>query len=412
MIHRCSSTVRDCATIFALSAMLSSVLVYNLTANIQEDDLQHLELFTEYGRLAIEDSGETPFQKLQFLVRDWSYPYEAQYGAEGGRNLVHRRLELSDKQHSELQDLRKNIRSCFSSIEGFLLPHPGLKVATDPGFEGRLKDIEPMFIQHLQEFVPLLLAPENIVIKKINGNVVKCKELVQFFRAYIEIFKGDEMPEPKSMLKATSEANNLASLQEAKETYVAMMESICGGDKPYLNEQVLDIEHCRIKDQSVLVFSSRRKMGGEEFSLTYREKLEREIDEAYANYKAHNESKNIFKAANTPITLAAVAMLLYILSQFFTLLGITPVSGIFNLALTATFVLLATWCYVKYTGNATDIGSNIDHLATTIWDSGIQPVFSRLAQEGSQFAAKKALERMNSQASSPQMSPAMSKKRM
>jgi len=45
-----SSTVRDCATIFALSAMLSSVLVYNLTANIQEDDLQHLELFTEYGR--------------------------------------------------------------------------------------------------------------------------------------------------------------------------------------------------------------------------------------------------------------------------------------------------------------------------------------------------------------------------
>ena len=59
------STVRDCATIFALSAMLSSVLVYNLTANIQEDDLQHLELFTEYGRLALEDSGETPFQKLQ-----------------------------------------------------------------------------------------------------------------------------------------------------------------------------------------------------------------------------------------------------------------------------------------------------------------------------------------------------------
>ena len=39
-----SSTVRDCATIFALSAMMSSVLVYNLTANIQEDDLQHLEL--------------------------------------------------------------------------------------------------------------------------------------------------------------------------------------------------------------------------------------------------------------------------------------------------------------------------------------------------------------------------------
>ena len=66
-----NSTVRDCATIFALSLMTSSVLVYNLFNNIQEDDLQHLHYFTEYGRLALEDSGQVPFQKLQFLVRDW-----------------------------------------------------------------------------------------------------------------------------------------------------------------------------------------------------------------------------------------------------------------------------------------------------------------------------------------------------
>ena len=82
------STVRDCATIFALSAMLSSVLVYNLTSNIQEDDLQHLQLFTEYGRLALEDSGETPFQKLMFLVRDWSYPYENDFGLDGGKDIL------------------------------------------------------------------------------------------------------------------------------------------------------------------------------------------------------------------------------------------------------------------------------------------------------------------------------------
>lgn len=38
------STVRDCATVFALSTMVSSVQVYNISANIQEDDLQHLQV--------------------------------------------------------------------------------------------------------------------------------------------------------------------------------------------------------------------------------------------------------------------------------------------------------------------------------------------------------------------------------
>jgi atlastin len=56
------STVKDCATIFALSTMISSIEVYNLSMMIQENDLQHLHLFTEYGRLAMEQSQYNPFQ--------------------------------------------------------------------------------------------------------------------------------------------------------------------------------------------------------------------------------------------------------------------------------------------------------------------------------------------------------------
>ena len=194
------STVRDCATVFALSTMLSSVQIYNVSQNIQEDDLQHLQLFTEYGRLALEKSGSTPFQKLEFLVRDWSYPYEADYGAAGGRKILHRRLGISDDQHGELKSLRKHIKSCFADISCFLMPHPGLKIATNPKFDGRLSEIESDFKTHLKVLIPTLLAPENLVTKKINGQVVKTKDLLEYFKSYIRIYKGDELPEPKSML--------------------------------------------------------------------------------------------------------------------------------------------------------------------------------------------------------------------
>lgn len=58
------STVKDCATVFALSTMISSLQVYNLQNNIHEDDLANLQFFAEYGKLVLDDEENTskPFQ--------------------------------------------------------------------------------------------------------------------------------------------------------------------------------------------------------------------------------------------------------------------------------------------------------------------------------------------------------------
>jgi atlastin len=189
----CKSTEHDDTVVFALSTMLSSVQIYNLTQNIEKNDLQHLDVrltslfhatctvpnyvplelnciitplqyFAGYGSLALERTGRKPFQTLQFLVRDWSSPKEADYGAEGGAQklenekkkvgklksapcrclfTVSKRVhfQISDKELTELKSMWDRIESCFTEIRCFLMPHPGLKVAiTKPDweFDGRL----------------------------------------------------------------------------------------------------------------------------------------------------------------------------------------------------------------------------------------------------------------------------------
>jgi len=381
------STVKDCATVFALSTMLSSVQVFNLSQNIQEDDLQHLQLFTEYGRLALEeDTTATPFQKLLFLVRDWSFPYEQPYGTDGGLRILDRRLTISDRQHPELQQLRRHIRACFRDISCYLMPHPGLKVATDPTFKGHLKDIEPVFKEQLNILVPSLLAKENLVVKEINGSKVTSKQLMEYFRVYVEIYQGDTLPEPKSMLHATAEANNLAAAAEAKDRYIAAMESSCGGDRPYMNSAQLYEVHYRHKDQAIDVFKSTRKMGGDEFSQAYLERLEKEIEETYENYVKHNDSKNVFKQFRTPAVLFCIMFAFYVLSVVFGTLALYPLANFCNLMIGVTLIMLALWAYVRYSGDFRELGAQIDVLTNIIWFFLLRPVYFMIGGDRSTYA--------------------------
>uniref|UniRef100_A0A663N416 Atlastin GTPase 2 n=1 Tax=Athene cunicularia TaxID=194338 RepID=A0A663N416_ATHCN len=362
------STIKDCATVFALSTMTSSVQVYNLSQNIQEDDLQHLQLFTEYGRLAMEEIYQKPFQTLMFLIRDWSYPYEHAYGLEGGKNFLEKRLQVKQNQHEELQNVRKHIHSCFSNLGCFLLPHPGLKVATNPNFDGRLNDIDEDFKNELRNLVPLLLAPENLVEKEISGSKVTCRDLVEYFKAYIKIYQGEELPHPKSMLQATAEANNLAAVAGAKDLYSKGMEQVCGGDKPYIAPSDLEQKHQDFRESAVRQFRSVKKMGGEEFCQRYQEQLEVEIDEIYANFVKHNDGKNIFYAARTPATLFAVMFAMYLTSGLTGFLGMNSIATLCNLVLGMALISFCTWAYVKYSGEFREVGTAIDQIAEAIWE--------------------------------------------
>uniref|UniRef100_A0A8C2KH86 Atlastin 3 n=1 Tax=Cyprinus carpio TaxID=7962 RepID=A0A8C2KH86_CYPCA len=343
------STVKDCATIFALSTMTSSV-----------------QLFTEYGRLAMDEIFLKPFQSLMFLVRDWSFPYEYKYGFKGGSDFLDKRLQVKPTQHEELQTVREHIHSCFTSISCFLLPHPGLKVATSPSFTGQLCDVAPEFKEQLRELIPNLLKTDELAVKEINGNKVTCRGLLEFFKAYNKIYQGEDLPHPKSMLEATAEANNLAAVASAKDQYYKNMEKVCGGDLPYVAPDSLEEKHRFFMQEALDLFSSTKKMGGRDFCYRYQEQLEGELKEMWESFSKHNESKNVFSAFRTPAVLFVLVCLLYVLSGILFFIGLETISFACDCVVGLAMIAMLTWAFIRYSGQYREVGSAIDQAAGVI----------------------------------------------
>lgn len=82
------------AKIFGLGTLISSLQIYNLNDVIQEDQLQYLQMATEYARFAVADNkakgikGIKPFQNLLFLMRDWKNADEYGYGLNDGHKYL------------------------------------------------------------------------------------------------------------------------------------------------------------------------------------------------------------------------------------------------------------------------------------------------------------------------------------
>uniref|UniRef100_A0A131YMY8 Guanylate-binding protein n=1 Tax=Rhipicephalus appendiculatus TaxID=34631 RepID=A0A131YMY8_RHIAP len=244
--------------------------------NIKEDDLQHLQFFAEYGRLAQNEKEGNAFQKLLFLVRDWNWPHEREFGSVGGSSLIASRLEIRDGQDTELQTLRQSILSCFSYIDCFLMPHPGEKVAWDRLFDGRLADIKEVFREKLLEFVPSILAPENMLVKEINGRKLSCQDLMIFFKAYVDVFKGGDLPKPTSMLLATANASNMAAMDKARKHYMSGMTNRSRRDLDKLREF-----HGELLAEALKVFEDFPKIGSDAMSSTSMDVLTKELEQCY-----------------------------------------------------------------------------------------------------------------------------------
>lgn len=191
------SSMKECTAIFAISMLLSSVQCFNVMVNIQESDLQHLHLFADYGISAMNlNSNEKPFQKFIFVVRDWPYSYENNYGYS--QAVTDHKLGETKNQSGDMRHLRTRIRSTIDVIQTFLMPFPG-PVVLEENFRGKLHGINKDFIECVQQFLPTILAPENLIIRQINGQKMRICDFKTYLKTFVDAFNGNEMPTPQTL---------------------------------------------------------------------------------------------------------------------------------------------------------------------------------------------------------------------
>ncbi|KAH9259337.1 hypothetical protein BASA81_002380 [Batrachochytrium salamandrivorans] len=304
------------ASIFGLSTLISSYQIYNVDKHIQEDHLQHLALFTEYGRVALEESksagldASKPFQRLEFLVRDWqNFADDSLPIAQLTREMDSYLEEVlsTKRDHVDLKQVREQVTRSFDSVSCFLMPHPG-KDVPNINFDGSVDKIDPQFRRLLAEYVYRVFS-DRLSPKRINGQPVTGPELFNFIKVYCQLFKEAKIfPEAKTLLAATSEANNRSAMDSAVREYRAVMDE---KTKKYLEEHELRGYHDSAKVVAHTAYNKKANIGPKESIVEFRAKLDKDLERMSDEYSQVNRLRDPFGFVAPYVVPIVIALVCY-----------------------------------------------------------------------------------------------------
>ena len=303
-------------SIFGLSTLLSSYQVYNVKNQIQEDQLQHLSLFAEYGRMALQQdhqdeedenegttstpttgdasSGESktsttkgaqkksppPFQTLQFLVRDWNEFEDLEEEDLKDMKTLEKSmteyltsvLATNENSNADLVSVRKHIKDCFETVDAFLLPHPGFEVVKK-NYDGDFGKIRNTFKQLMRHYVHALFE-ERLQPKCIHGAYVTADELLTYVKAYTTVFcEAKAFPECKTLLNAVADANNRNAYDRSKKKYDQEMKVFCGAGQEYRQPTEIEAHSTIVMNAAIVKFNRKATYGPKDDIVKYRDTL-------------------------------------------------------------------------------------------------------------------------------------------
>jgi atlastin len=214
-------------------------------------------------------------KRFCFLIRDWPYSREFNYGFDGGKRYLDKKaaekLDLSGK-NSDNRKTLDAVFSSFSNVDCFLMPHPGLIAHTSDSFKPKglrfftlfnvalsdvvnkisiiqLKDLDKKFLSNVKVFVEELLSTKSIVknLKKVNQRHLLCSDFADFLRNNFQKFSTDHFNVSLSWFDSSAEIHFAKAHKEAYEFYMKNMTKVI--TNKFLRKHISAFHH-------VIVFSS------------------------------------------------------------------------------------------------------------------------------------------------------------
>ncbi|KAI1286177.1 Atlastin-1 [Halotydeus destructor] len=291
------------AQLFTMSTMMSSVQIYNVSEDIQDDTFQNLKTLTDYATSYCDISDERPFQKLLFLVRDFNYS-KYEYGFRGGRAFFEKRLKMG-KGQPDIEGVRQSLRNTFQKLDCCLLPYPGNQLARANEELCPLRDIDKEFVKHMEDFIEQALSSELLAIKKMDELNITGSELSIHFHA-----RFDEISDRSLDGTSISERNKTAKSRiVARRTYknweTAMLLHFTESS-PYLEDKAFDAIVAEFTRCEINYFKHKVHHQDHHSYAFYLERVRELIEARTKLYRELNNAKNLqYEDYQAPVKTAA-----------------------------------------------------------------------------------------------------------
>lgn len=207
--------------IFGLSAVLSSLLIFNSKGFLNTEQLKNFSTLSEFSKGVA--SHVKAFQQLDFLIRDFT-DYNSDSDDKMMANVYNREQMRNLRAKPQTKNEVKRIDSCFEHFDIFCLPKPG--DIDSANYDGSIQKIHPLFMCILSDTIVRFV--KDIEPRRINGEELTTKAFVQscwigevtsrFALDCSELFNNQEdFPDSSSVLEAMYSSINRSVMKAVLE---------------------------------------------------------------------------------------------------------------------------------------------------------------------------------------------------